>query len=115
MHELDAFLGPAADALTDDQKDALTAALAVVDARYPSSADEWARANAQGAAAAVALGELTVDDAVGAWRVARLAERESMERLTGALALAAQSEAEAALSARLDLNRQTIRKALGKS
>lgn len=112
-HELTAWLG--GTPVTDEQRAALHRASDMIDARY---ADPDDRADAGQAAFTTAaqfiLGDTTLDDAMAAWSRARVAERDAMAALTGAIVAASANVSEASLAARTGMSRKTIRKALGK-
>lgn len=114
MSNIDSFLGQFADDLGDETKQSLAAALEGAEARYgdPDEADDLN--SAYSGAAMLAFGDSSLEELADEWRSARAAERERMATLTGAIIYAAQSESENSLSERLNINRATIRKALGK-
>ena len=106
------WLGPAADTCTPDQLEAVYAADRAISRRY---GDSDQAESALSAAVQVILGDATVDELAEARFRARLAEREAMAALSGAIIAAVQAgESENALSSRLGLPRDTVRKALGK-
>lgn len=114
-HETEAYLGEFIADLTAEQVDQIHAAFEVIEARYPDADDSDAAEAARTAATQVVLGDATTQQAAYAWRAARLAEREAMAALTGALIVEVAGGArEATLATTLDLNRMTVRKALGK-
>ena len=109
------WLGPALPDTTPEQVDLLAAAFATIAERYDGQDDEEAAELARVSAAQVILGEDTAESVAAEWRTARRAERDAMARLTGALiAEVGNGAREATLAAALDLNRGTVRKALGK-
>lgn len=117
--ELDAWLGDFADTLSDAQKDDLLAVYATLEERYPDEDDERRTAGLT-AASQVAFGDTTLREVADAWRAARLAEREAMAALTGAVLMAEWSApeygrvTEATIVSATGVNRQTVRKMLGK-
>lgn len=81
-HELTAWLGPAYDELTDEQRDVFAREAADIAERYPDPDDEPGHRQAERDAAMSAvvqylLGETTPDDAARALRAARDAERRA--------------------------------------
>ncbi len=114
-----AWLGPAADTITDDQLTTLDAASTAIDARWPDPDLADTRERALSAAAQVILGDETLETVAAGWHVARAAEQDARAKLTGALiasATGARSGAgsEADLVARAQASRLTVRKALGR-
>lgn len=89
------------------------AVLGRVEARYPD--DPEAQQNAASGALQVALGAATVEEIRDAWLAARRAERAAMEVLAGALTWESEGGvSDSALSSQLGLNRNTVRKAVGR-
>lgn len=117
-NELTAWLGPAADDLTDDQMDRLEDASRAIERRYPVPVDgELAdvaqeRDAALSAALQVILGEVTVEDAAEAYCRAQLAAQSAHAGQTGAIIAAAQTTRKADLARRTGLSRVSINKAL---
>lgn len=112
-HELTAWLGDVT--VTDEQRAALHRASDMIDARYPDPDRRGdAGQHAFTAAAQVILGDATLDELSAAWSAARIAERDAMAALTGAIIAASADTSEAAIAARTGASRMTIRKALGK-
>ncbi|WP_182112874.1 hypothetical protein [Actinotalea sp. JY-7876] len=110
-----AWLGPAADDTTPEQREALTRAAEAVNARFPGEDDGEVREAALNAAAQVILGDDEPEAIADRWRAARRAEQEARAALTGAIIAAAPTSSESALSERLGVARDTVRKALGKA
>lgn len=118
-HDISDFLGDFAADLDDERTELLAGALATIERRYPlteEGQDDWLdeRARAQGAAAQLAFGDATLAEMVQAWKAAVERERITMSELTGALAYAATGMSEREIATEHDLNRMTVRKALGK-
>jgi hypothetical protein len=115
-HPLAAWLGPALDQLTDDQLDRLTAESERIDARYPDPDEQEERIAALSAAVQYLLGDITLVAAGEIRRAAMAAERLSVvtsaQVATMAIADDGLSEVEAARRANIDRN--TLRRALGK-
>ena len=115
-YELDAWLGDTE--LTDEQRDAFARTVEAIADRYPGREqhpDEESIAEAMTGALQVLLGDDTLEGVAAAWARARAAEREAMERLTGAIiASAVQGQPETTIAERAGVNRLTVRKALGK-
>ena len=115
----DAWLGPAADTITDDQLESLDTASRAIEQRWPDRDLADLRERALTAAAQVILGEDTLEAVAHAWRAARAAERRCQAALTGAL-IAYHTGARTGLGSESDLvtrsgaTRPTVRKALGK-
>lgn len=114
-----AWLGPAADTVTDDQLDRLDAASATITARWPDPDLADDREQALSAAAQVILGDTTLEVAAEDWHVARVKERAAHAALTGALIASATGArtgdgSEADLVHRSGASRLTVRKALGR-
>lgn len=115
-HPLAAWLGPALDDLTDDQLDRIAAESERIDARYPDPDEQPERDAALSAVVQYLLGETTVDDAgrsrLAAQRAERLSVVVSQQVAMMAIADHGLSEVEAARRAYIDRN--TLRRALGK-
>lgn len=113
--DADAWLGTAADAATDGQKDALARAAAAIDERWPDPDDADTRIQALSAATEVILGDDTLE-VIGQAHARALADYlEAQAALTGAIiASALDGEAETRLAARAGVTRPTVRKALRK-
>lgn len=114
-----AWLGPAADTITDDQLTAIDDANAAINGRWsePDLADT--REEALSAAVAVILGDSALESVAQDWRSARAAERAAQARLTGAIIAASTGTrsgpgSEADLVERSGASRLTVRKALGR-
>ena len=114
-HEITAWLGPAADETTDEQRDAIRYAWGALDEILPSDEDDPDRAPATSGAAAYILGDLTLADAGRAVMAARLAHTEAMATLQGAMVAAAQAGIpETRIAEESGMNRKTVRARLGK-
>ena len=112
-YELGAYLGEFE--ATDEQREALLRASDLIDARYPDPDRQHSAQAAFTAAYQVIVGDDTLEQIAGEWRRARAVEREAMERLTGAIAGSASTGVfETTISERAGVDRQTVRKALGK-
>lgn len=111
-YELDAYLGDAADQLTDTQKDDLLRTADDIDATYDEEDD---RAVAFSAAVQYVFGDLDADDVGAALTGARVAEREAYVTARQVAVMAVRDGAEEAPLARaLGVDRMTVRKWLGK-
>jgi hypothetical protein len=114
-----AWLGPAADTITDDQLDRLDEVATTISARWVDPDDADTRSRALSGAAQVILGDDTLEGLSAEWHAARQRERDHMAALTGAL-LASHTGARSGPGSETDLiqrsgaNRLTVRKALGK-
>lgn len=109
-YEIDAWLGDAADQLTDDQKTELARIAADLADRYEDSGD--AQAAAFNAAAAYMLGDTNTDTAA---RTYRNAQQVRDEALAAAIQVATMSGLpETAAAEKIGINRRTIRRHLGK-
>lgn len=116
-YELDAWLGPAVDDVTDEQRAAIKTAADRVDARWPENDLSDLREAAFNAAVQVVLGDTTLAETGAAYTKARIAEQEAHAVLTGALIAQAElapATAEQALAEVAGVTRMTVRKALGK-
>ena len=112
-YELDAYLGDTE--ATAEQKAALLAASDTLAARYPDPDLQTSVEAAFSAAAQVILGDDTLDTVAQEWKRALAAERDAMLRLTGAIAAsAAEGIPETVIAETASVDRQTVRKALGK-
>lgn len=117
-YELDAWLGDTE--LTDEQRDAFARMVEAIADRYPGREhgqhpDEESITEAMTGALQVLLGDDTLEGLSAAWSRARAAEREAMERLTGAIIAEAQGGApEVQIAERAGVARMTVRRALGK-
>ena len=94
--------------------------VAVIVARYPGREhgqhpDEESITEAMTGALQVLLGDDTLEGLSAAWQRARAAEREAMERLTGAIiAEAGRGVPEVQIAEHASVARMTVRRALGK-
>ena len=92
----------------------------MIAARYPGRdhgqhPDEEMMGEAMSGAIRVLLGDDTLEGLAQEWSRARVAEREAMGRLTGAvIATADAGVAETVIAERTGLNRRSVRLALGK-
>ena len=92
----------------------------MIAARYPGRdhgqhPDEDAMGEAMNGALMVLVGDATVEGLAQEWSRARVAERDAMGRLTGAvIATADAGVAETVIAERSGLNRRSVRLALGK-
>lgn len=114
-----AWLGPAADNITDEQLDRFDLVADTVQARWPSPDEQDARDEALSGALQVIVGDDTLEGLAQAWRAAAQVERARMAALTGALLASSTgartgSGSEADLIARAGVTRGTVRRALGK-
>lgn len=109
-----AWLGPAADTITDDQLARLDAVSAALEPRWPDGDPDHVedRTAALSAAVQVLLGDTTLEEVGAALQQARRVEHERMVALTGALLASDGSERE--LEMRSGVARMTVRKALGR-
>ena len=112
-YELAAWLGDVT--VTEEQREQLHRASDAIDARY---ADPDVRADygvaAFNTAAMIIIGDDTLAAVAAAWRTARIAERDAMARLTGAIIAMHGSMPETGIAAEALIDRMTVRKALGK-
>lgn len=120
-HTVDAYLGDFADRLSDDQKGDLARVFAQVGERYLDLDDHgvvepWSDSAEEGwtAAAQIALGDSTLTEVSERWLASRLAERQAMAAMTGAMLWSALSMSEAQIVEATGINRMTVRKAMGK-
>ena len=117
-YELDAWLGDTE--LTRDQREDFERSIDMIAARYPGRdhgqhPDEEMMGEAMSGAIRVLLGDDTLEGLAQEWSRARVAEREAMGRLTGAvIATADAGVAETVIAERTGLNRRSVRLALGK-
>lgn len=107
------YLGDTANDLTEQQIRLFGMCATQIEQRYPDGTD--ARRVALDAALEVIRGESTVDSISESWRSARRRERLQMAGLTGAIIAAVNGgESELSVAVRTGLNRNTVRRALGK-
>ena len=117
-YELDAWLGDTE--LTDEQRATFARTVEAIADRYPGRdhgqhPDEESITEAMTSALQVLLGDDTLEGLSAAWQRARAAEREAMERLTGAIIATVQAGVpEVQVAERASVARMTVRKALGK-
>lgn len=114
-YEMDAWLGDAADDLTEDQIGRLMAEADRIDARYPDSDNEAERQAALTAAVQYLLGETRPTDAGQRLNTARGVQAEAMaaSKQIAAMAVAdGMSAVQAATATAID--RMTLLKVLGK-
>jgi hypothetical protein len=114
-----AWLGPAADTITDDQLGRLDEVAATINARWANPDDTDTRDQVLSGAAQVILGDDTLESLAAEWHAARQRERDHMAALTGALLASHTGDrsgpgSEADLIERSGVARMTVRKALGK-
>ena len=112
--EMQAWLGPAYDETTPEQRDALEGAWATIEDRWPGEDDSDLRQHALSGAAMTVLGDSTDAQLVAEYLAAHQAAMDAHARMTGAIIRAAQDETEVAIAERLGLSRKTVRRALGK-
>jgi hypothetical protein len=113
--DIEAWLGPALDEMTEEQIDRMQQAADRIDDRYPDPDDEQEREAARIAACQYLLGETTIDDVRESLLRARLQVGEALaaaQQIAVLCVADGMTEAEAARRAGID--RMTIRKALGK-
>lgn len=113
--ELEVWLGPALDEMTDEQVDRMRAESARIHERYPDPDEQDLRDAAMNSAVQYLLDETTIDDAGRALALARLEQDRAMAAAQQMAAMAVEdgmSEYQAAERACID--RMTVRKALGK-
>ena len=117
-YELDAWLGDTE--LTDEQRATFARTVEAIADRYPGRdhgqhPDEESITEAMTGALQVLLCDDTLEGLSAAWQRTRAAERDAMERLTGAIIAEAQGGApEVQIAERAGVARMTVRKALGK-
>ncbi len=117
--EWHAWLGPAADTITDDQLDQLDIASRAIAERWPDRDLEDLRREALTAAAQLILGDDTLEAHAAAWHAARAAEQLRHAALTGALIASSTGArsgpgSEGDLTERSGASRMTVRKAIGR-
>jgi hypothetical protein len=105
-----AWLGPAADTITDDQLGRLDEVAATINARWANPDDTDTRDQVLSGAAQVILGDDTLESLAAEWHAARQRERDHMAALTGALLASHTGDR----IERSGVARMTVRKALGK-
>jgi len=120
-HDYTAWLGPAAEQLTDDQRCAFDRVAGELNARYPERdaagepTDDTRGGEGMTGACMVLLGDATLAELAGDWSRARVVERDAMARLTGAImATVEQGATEADIVRATGITRRTIRKAMGR-
>ena len=117
-YELDAWLGDTE--LTDEQRATFARTVEAIADRYPGREhgqhpDEESITEAMTGALQVLLCDDTLEGLSAAWQRTRAAERDAMERLTGAIIAEAQGGApEVQIAERAGVARMTVRRALGK-
>ena len=117
-YELDAWLGDTE--LTDEQRATFARTVEAIADRYPGRdhgqhPDEESITEAMTGALQVLLCDDTLEGLSAAWQRTRAAERDAMERLTGAIIAEAQGGApEVQIAERAGVARMTVRRALGK-
>jgi len=110
---LHGYLGDTYADTIQAQRDAILAAAAAIDARWPEPDLDDTRREALAAAVWVILGDATLETTADTWHAARAIERDAHARLTGAL-IASEGEPERRIAERAHIARMTVRKALGK-
>jgi hypothetical protein len=114
-HEIEAWLGPAFEEMTEEQVDRVQREAERIEARYPGEGYEMEREAALTAVTQYLLGEASPAGVGDELATARLGEMQARARAQQVAVMAVQdgmSEAEAARQVGLD--RMTVRKALGK-
>ena len=117
-YELDAWLGDTEQ--TDEQRATFARTVEAIADRYPGREhgqhpDEESITEAMTGALQVLLCDDTLEGLSAAWQRTRAAERDAMERLTGAIIAEAQGGApEVQIAERAGVARMTVRRALGK-
>lgn len=99
-HEIEAWLGPAAEDLTDEQIGRLATAAGDIDGRYPDPDDADLREAALIAACQYLLGEITVEQAGTDLGRARMAEQRARAAAMQVAVMAVQDGAEKSPTAR---------------
>src|SRR5690554_7050375 len=114
-HELEAWLGLAADDLTPDQTDRLHREAQSIDGRYPDPDDQELRDAALSAAVQWLLGDITLERAREQLVSARIAAaRASAAAQQVAVMAHADGMPESHAAAAVGIDRMTLRRALGK-
>ena len=114
--DLTAWLGPAADEMTADQRSRFDAEAERITARYPDPDHQPEREAALSAAVQYLLGETKAIDVANALTAARMAEARALAAAQQvATMLVADKVASEVVAARdCGIDRMTLRKALGK-
>lgn len=110
--QLDSYLGPAADAITEEQASALLDADRMIDERWPEPDLADSREQAMSAAVQVVLGDSTLAEFGTAYVEARSAAADALAALTGAIIVTASDMSERAMAKEAGVTRMTVRKAL---
>lgn len=114
-YEMDAWLGPARDEMTDEQAKRFTAGLELISTRYPEPDDQMERDAATSATVQCILGETTVQEQARNLRDARIHTATTMAAAQQVARLAVRDGAPKATTAcQIGLDRMTMRKVLGK-
>lgn len=112
--DLMAWLGPAADDLTPEQVERVSAESRDIAVRYPDRDEQQERDAALSAVVRYLLGEATPEDAAHALATARQAQRLAfVAALAIAVALVRDGEPKAAAARRAGVDRMSLLKALG--
>ena len=121
QYEVEAWLGPAVEEMSDREIAAFAASVEKIDEALPVPADGEPedvadeREAAMSAALQVQLGETTLEEVSQNLVIARAEVARAMAAVKGAvIAAAAGGASETELAARTGLNRSTVRAALGK-
>lgn len=121
QYEVEAWLGPAVEEMSDREIAAFAASVEKIDEALPVPADGEPedvadeREAAMSAALQVQLGETTLEEVSQNLVIARAKVARAMAAVKGAvIAAAAGGASETELAARTGLNRSTVRAALGK-
>jgi hypothetical protein len=113
--DIEAWLGPALDEMTEEQIDRMQQAADRIDDRYPDPDDEQEREAARIAACQYLLGEVTPEQVAENLAKARRAEMAASVAAQQVAVMVVEDGMPEAKAARLvGLDRMTIRKALGK-
>lgn len=111
-HEMDAWLGPAGEDMTDEQRDQFAALAEAVFAQWPAGEDDPAAGTEQlNGALMVVLGDATLAELGAVRRQAELAYEEAHGRVLGAI-LASRELGPSEISRQSGLSRVTVTKVL---
>jgi hypothetical protein len=114
-NDLMAWLGPAANELTAEQVERVTAEAAAIAARYPDPDEQPERDAALSTVVQYLLGETTAEDANRALIEARRRERQAyVSALTVAVMLSRDGTPDATAARQAGIDRMGLLKALGK-
>lgn len=113
-NDLDNYLDEFASGVTEEQREKILGISGIVDAVFSGEDHQDERMEMFSTAVQVILGDESVSGVIGEWKKSVQAMQVATARMRGAVAVAVGESNESAVSEKYNLNRGTIRKAVGK-